>query len=257
MMMTRLKPVSAPQPSRVVYGRRAVVEAVRGRRRVHRIIGTSRALKDVEAQIAGFNGLLEVVDSESCRILCGSDDHQGIVAEADSYPYVSVEELVSAAGSIEGDLTKIPLIFCLDQITDPQNLGAIARVCDATGSLGMIIPKHGSATISGAAVKASAGALEHVKVALCTNLADTIDHLKDKGFWVYGASEHSELPYTQADMTDHSVLVLGSEGSGIRPRVREKCDQLISIPMAGAVSSLNVSTGSAVLAFEVVRQRRQ
>jgi 23S rRNA (guanosine2251-2'-O)-methyltransferase len=194
----------------------------------------------------------EVVDGSMLRGLIDTDDHQGVVAEVEGFPYVSVDQLLDLARRRE----EPPLILCLDQVTDPHNLGAIARVADASGATGILVPEHRSARVTAAAVKASAGALEHVLVARCTNLANELERLKGASLWSYAATERGTTDWTDADLADGALLVLGAEGPGIRPRVEAACDVQVRIPMAGEVASLNVATVAAVLAFEAVRQRR-
>jgi 23S rRNA (guanosine2251-2'-O)-methyltransferase len=213
----------------VVYGRRPVAEAKRGRRRVRRV-WTAR----------------EVGDEELTR-LAGSPDHQGVVAEVDPYPYADPAATLRAADA---------LVIALDQVQDPHNLGAVCRSAEAAGASGVVIPERRAAAVSGAVCKASAGAVEHVQLARVRNLADWLGEAKlIEGLWVYGAEAGAAGPYSQVDMTGPVVLVLGSEGKGIRPRVADACDALVSIPVRGRTASLNVSAAAAVLLFEAVRQR--
>jgi 23S rRNA (guanosine2251-2'-O)-methyltransferase len=222
-------PESEAVPGEVVYGRRPVAEAKRGRRRVRKV-WTGDELSEAE--------LTE---------LAGSPDHQGVVAEVDPFPYADPGALVSA-----GDA----LVLALDQVQDPHNLGAVCRSAEAAGADGVVIPERRSVAITPAVCKASAGAVEHLRVARVRNLADWLAEAKRReGLWVYGAEVGAAAPYSQADMTGPVVLVLGSEGSGIRPRVAAACDSLISIPVRGRTASLNVSAAAAVLLFEAVRQR--
>ncbi len=196
---------------------------------------------------------LEAADAERLVELCGSSDHQGVVAATAPYPYVDLAQLF-AGQHVQG----APLVFALDSITDPHNLGAIARVCDAIGGSGLIVPKHRSATVTAAACKASAGALEHVRLALVTNLSDALDKVRsmDSNIWVYGASERASRTWDQIDFSGPTVFVMGADGAGLRPRVESACDDLVGLPMQGTVASLNVSTVAAVLGYEAVRQRR-
>ncbi len=214
--------------SDIVYGRRPVREAKRGRRRVRRV-WTAEDLSEAEL-----------------TRLAGSPDHQGIVAEVDPYPYVEAE------GMLERDDA---LVVALDQIQDPQNLGAVCRSAEAAGAAGVVIPERRAAAVTAAACKASAGAVEHLAVARVRNLADWLASAKESGAWIYGAEGSAPSPYTQVDFAGRAVIVLGSEGKGLRPRVADTCDALVSIPMRGTVASLNVSSAAAVLLFEAVRQR--
>lgn len=223
---------AVPEPieidGEIVYGRRPVAEARRGRRRVRRV-WTS-----------------EDLPASELNRLAGSPDHQGIVAEADPYPYADALELLERPEA---------MVIALDQIQDTRNLGAICRSAEAAGADGVVIPSRRSASITPAACKASAGAVEHLRVARVTNLSDWLGRAKDAGAWVYGAEAGAPSPHTQADLTGKVVLVLGGEGKGLRRRVAETCDLLVSIPVRGRVASLNVSAAAAVLMFEALRQR--
>jgi 23S rRNA (guanosine2251-2'-O)-methyltransferase len=211
-----------------IYGRRPVAEAERGRRRVHRVWRAPDT------------------PPEELERLCGSPDHQSVVAEVDPYPYADPTTLLDA-----GDA----LVVALDQIQDPHNLGAVCRAAEVAGAAGVVIPERRAASITAAACKASAGAVEHLLVARVRNLADWLSEAKRAEAWIYGADADAERPYTEVEWTGRSVLVLGSEGSGLRPRVAKSCDELISIPVAGSVGSLNASVAAAVILFEARRQR--
>jgi 23S rRNA (guanosine2251-2'-O)-methyltransferase len=211
-----------------IYGRRPVAEAERGRRRVHRVWRSPDT------------------SPEELERLCESPDHQGVVAEVDPYPYADPESLLDVDDA---------LVVALDQIQDPHNLGAIARAAEVAGAAGLVIPERRAASVTAAACKASAGALEHLPVARVRNLADWLEGAKAREAWVYGADADAERDYTEVDLSGRAVLVLGSEGTGLRRRVAESCDQLISIPVAGAVGSLNASVAAAVILFEARRQR--
>lgn len=213
----------------VVYGRRAVAEAKRGRRRVHRLWTSAEATADQLTRLAG------------------SPDHQGVVAEVDAYPYADPTALFEGSQA---------LVVALDQVQDPQNLGATCRSAEAAGAAGVVICERRATAVTPAVCRASAGAVEHLAVARVTNLADWLALAKRAGAWVYGAAGDAETRYDQVELTGPVVLVLGSEGRGLRPRVAAACDVLISIPVAGQVASLNVAAAAAVLLFEAVRQRR-
>ena len=211
-----------------IYGRRPVAEAERGRRRVHRVWRAPET------------------PPEELERLCGSPDHQGIVAEVDPYPYADPNQLLD---------TDDALVVALDQVQDPHNLGAVCRAAEVAGAAGVVIPERRSASVTAAACKASAGAVEHLRVARVRNLADWLVEAKRRESWVYGAAADAERHYTDVDWSGRSVLVLGSEGSGLRPRVAETCDEMIWIPTAGRVSSLNASVAAAVILFEAGRRR--
>jgi 23S rRNA (guanosine2251-2'-O)-methyltransferase len=219
---------SAPDGD-IVYGRRPVAEAKRGRRRVRRVWTND-----------------DLAASELNR-LAGSPDHQGVVAEVDPFPYADAASLLRADDAI---------VVAVDQVQDTRNLGAICRSAEAAGAAGLVIPSRRSAAITPAACKASAGAVEHLPVARVTNLAGWLGEAKKGGAWVYGAEAGAPAPHTQADLTGRVVLVLGGEEKGLRRRVAESCDLLVSIPVRGRVASLNVSAAAAVLLFEALRQRR-
>ena len=178
--------------------------------------------------------------------LCGSPDHQGIVAEVDPFPYADAETLLDSEEA---------LVVALDQVQDPQNLGAICRTAEAAGVTGVVLPERRSAGVTPAVCKASAGAVEHLAIARVRNLADFLGSARDRGAWIYGAAAEAPDPYTAVDYRGRAVIVLGGEGAGLRPRVRSACDKLVSIPMAGRTASLNVSAAAAVLLYEARRQR--
>jgi 23S rRNA (guanosine2251-2'-O)-methyltransferase len=170
-----------------------------------------------------------------------------VVAEVDPFPYADADALLGASDA---------LIVALDQVQDPHNLGAVCRSAEAAGATGVVIPERRAAAVTGAVCKASAGAVEHVPVARVRNLADWLAAAKGtEGLWVFGAEVGAAGPYSQADMTGPLILVMGSEGKGIRPRVAAACDAMVSIPVRGRTASLNVSAAAAVLLFEAVRQR--
>lgn len=225
----------------MIYGRNAVREALRGRRRAHRIWATEAAAAE------GWRGApMSVVAAEEVERRCGSDAHQGVCAEVDPYPYADPAELLAA---------RSPLIVALDEVTDPQNLGAVARTAEAVGATGVVIPERRSAEVTAAVCKASAGAVEHLRVARVRNLTDFLVDAKQAGAWCYGAAAAATTPYTAPDYSGGVVLVLGGEGKGLRPRVAAACDDLVSLPLRGRIESLNVSATAAVVLYEIVRHR--
>ncbi len=210
-----------------IYGRRPVAEAERGRRRVHRVWRAPETA------------------TEELERLCGSPDHQGMVAEVDPYPY----------GDARGMLREGALLVALDQVQDPRNLGAVCRSAEFAGAAGVVIPERRSAAITPATCKASAGAVEHIEVAHVRNLADWLAEAKEAGFWIWGADAEATQPPWSTDLTGSTILVLGGEGKGLRPRVAASCDGLLALPQLGKVDSLNVSAAATALLFEAVRQR--
>jgi 23S rRNA (guanosine2251-2'-O)-methyltransferase len=226
----------------MVYGRNPVREALRGRREVRRVWATARAarepwLENVDVQIAEAGEIAE---------RAGSADHQGIVAEVAPYPYVEAD------GLLAGDQA---LVLALDEIQDPHNLGAVCRVAEAAGCAGVVIPERRSAEVTPAVCKASAGAVEHLSIARVRNLADWLIRTKELDAWVYGASADATVSYDQPDYNGRVVLVLGSEGRGLRPRVAATCDERVSLPSPGRVGSLNVSTAAAALVYGILHFR--
>ena len=219
-----------------IYGKQPVAEAERGRRRVRRVWRAPET------------------PAEELVRLAGSHDHQGVVAEVDPFPYADPTQLLSGA-PIGAEGAAAPLLLALDQIQDPRNLGAIARSAEVAGAAGLVIPERRSATVTAAACKASAGAVEHLAIARVRNLADWLAAAKDAGFWIWGAAADAEQPYTGTDLTGPTVIVLGGEARGLRPRVAAACDGLMSIPQRGRIDSLNASAAATVLLFEALRQR--
>jgi 23S rRNA (guanosine2251-2'-O)-methyltransferase len=213
-----------------------VREALRGRRTVHRIWSTSP--EDWPNATKASN--------EEIAVRCGSDAHQGVCADVDPYPYADDAELLAMPD---------PVLVALDEVTDPQNLGAICRTAEAAGATGVIIPQRRSAEVTAAVCKASAGAVEHLPIARVRNLADFLAAAKAAGCWCYGAAAGASTPYTAPDWSGGVVLVLGAEGKGLRPRVAAACDDLVSIPLRGRIESLNVSATAAVLLYEILRHR--
>jgi 23S rRNA (guanosine2251-2'-O)-methyltransferase len=229
----------------IVYGRNPVREALRGRRahQVTDVWATAHAAREPWLQ-----GLAPSVRSaEEIERRCGSDAHQGACAEAGGYPYVSEHELLSAHD---------PLIVVLDQIQDPHNLGSICRSAECAGATGVVIPERRSAEVTPTACKTSAGAVEHVRIARTRNVADFLAEAREAACWCYGASVGvGAIPYDAPDYSGGAVLVLGSEGSGLRPRVAAACDQLIALPLRGRVDSLGVSAAAAALLYGILQSR--
>ncbi len=211
----------------MIYGRRPVEEAERGRRQVHRVWRAPETSPEVLER------------------LCGSPDHQGVVAEADPYQYADPNELLRS---------RDPLLIALDQVQDPRNLGAVCRSAEFAAAA-VVIPDRRSAEVTAVACKASAGAVEHVQIARVRNLADWLGKAKKAGFWIWGADASAEKAPWDVDLSGPTVLVLGGESKGIRPRVAAACDGRVALPRRGSISSLNVSAAAAALLFEALRQR--
>jgi 23S rRNA (guanosine2251-2'-O)-methyltransferase len=223
----------------VIYGRNPVSEAIRARRRPVKRIWAIDPGEWPDAQRA---------DASEVAYHCGSEDHQGVCAEVGPYPYARGDELLAPDDA---------LVVVLDQVQDPRNLGAVARVAECAGATGIAIPERRSAEVTPASCKTSSGALEHLPVARVRNVADFLDDAKRQGFWVYGAAAGAPTSYDEPDYKGKVVLVLGSEGKGLRPRVAEHCDQLVSLPILGRIESLNVSTAAAALLYGILQSRRK
>jgi 23S rRNA (guanosine2251-2'-O)-methyltransferase len=230
-----------------VYGRNAVHEAVRGPREVLELWATERALA-AEPWLRDEPGLrVQIKPERALTEEVGTRDHQGIVARVAPYRYADAYELAAV---------ERPLLVCLDQVTDPHNLGAVARSAEGAGATGVIVPAHGSARVTPAVSRASAGAVEYLPVAVVPNLARFLTEVKGPGLWVWGAASDGGTPLWQADLDGGVAFVLGAEGRGLRPLVRRACDGIVSIPLAGRIESLNVSVAAALLLYEARRQRR-
>jgi 23S rRNA (guanosine2251-2'-O)-methyltransferase len=220
----------------IIYGRNPVREAIVAERRpVKRVWATKGALKE-------FGGAQPATNEEIAK-LAGTESHQGVCAEVGEYPYADATELLGR---------KDPLLIVLDEIQDPQNLGAIARSAEVAGADGLIIPQRRSAEVTASAGKASAGAVEYLSIAQVRNVSDFLTDAKDAGLWIYGAAGDGQA-YDSVDYSGGRVLVMGAEGSGLRPRVRDSCDVLIALPQRGKIESLNVSAAAAVLIYALSR----
>ena len=235
-------------------GRNPVLEAFRSGRTVDKVF-LQKDLHDGmimtiarEARKAGT--IISYVPKERLNQMSGTGSHQGVIAYAASYSYSSVEEILKKAEE-KGEK---PFLFLLDGIEDPHNLGAIIRSANLAGAHGVIVPKHRAAGLTAVAAKASAGAIHYTPVAKVTNLANTIEELKQRGIW-FACADMQAPPMYDADLTGPLGLVIGSEGEGVSRLVREKCDLAVSIPMKGDIDSLNASVAAGVLAWEVMRQR--
>jgi 23S rRNA (guanosine2251-2'-O)-methyltransferase len=228
----------------LVYGRNAARELYRGPRQVLETWVTERAASQIPWLDAGPRAQVkaERVLSEAA----GTRDHQGVVAWCEPFRYADAYEV--AAG-------ETPLLVCLDQVTDPHNLGAVVRSAEGAGATAVVIPAHGAARITSVVCRASAGAVEHLPVAVVPNLARYLGDVKSNDLWAYAADAEGTVSMWDTDLTGGVALVLGAEGKGVRPLVRRTCDATVAIPLGGKVSALNVSVAAAVLLFEARRQR--
>jgi 23S rRNA (guanosine2251-2'-O)-methyltransferase len=229
-----------------VYGRNAVREAVRGQREVHEVWATERALA-AEPWLREEEGLrVQVKPERALTDEVGTRDHQGVIARVAPYRYADAYELAQA---------ERPLLVCLDQVTDPHNLGAVARSAEGAGATGVVVPAHGAARVTPAVARASAGAVEHLPIAVVPNLARYLNEVKGADLWIWGAASDDGQSLWEADLNGGVAFVLGAEGRGLRPLVRRACDGIVSIPQAGRIESLNVSVASALLVYEARRRR--
>jgi len=234
-----------------IYGINPVVEALRARR-VTAVRVSPRAderLAEI-VRLAGEQGIpVRRANAHELDRFAKGGVHQGVVADVHDHLEFSVEDLVAGAAGT-------PLLVVLDQIEDPHNVGAILRTADAAGADGIIRQSRHAARLDGAAAKASAGAVAHVKIAEVVNVARALESLKAAGIWTVGLTGDAAKPYDEVDFTLPTALVVGAEGAGLRRLVRERCDWLVSIPMRGHIESLNVSVATGVALFEAVRQRK-
>jgi 23S rRNA (guanosine2251-2'-O)-methyltransferase len=228
----------------IVYGRNPVREAIRGPRAVSRIWATKNAAREPWLQRPGAPVVAATPDQIERR--CESAEHQGVCAEVQAFAYVQTESVLGA---------QQPLIVALDQVQDPQNLGAICRSAECAGATAVVLPERRSAEVTPAVCKASAGAVEHLPICRVRNLADFLSEAKASGIWCYGADGDAPQSYEGVDFAGPVALVLGSEGRGLRPRVAAGCDLLISIPLRGQIESLSVGAAAAVLLYAAARVR--
>jgi 23S rRNA (guanosine2251-2'-O)-methyltransferase len=229
----------------ILYGRNPVMEALRGRRAatVGEVWATAGAAR--EPWLAGIAP--RIASAEEIERRCGSAAHQGLCARVGAYPYATADDLLGRED---------PLVVALDQLQDPQNLGSICRTAECAGATGVAIPERRAAEVTAAVCKASAGAVEHLPVARVRNLADFLLAARDAGCWCYGASlSDGAVAYTSPDYRGGVVLVLGSEGRGLRPRVAAACDELIALPVRGRVQSLGVGAAAAAILYAILHDR--
>jgi 23S rRNA (guanosine2251-2'-O)-methyltransferase len=239
----------------VIYGIHAVEEALRSRGRAFEYVAVAKDRKDAKLQRivtacreAGVAVRFE--DRDQLTRVARTQTHQGVVAVAAQKKYNDVEDVLAAKRG------QYAFVVVLDGVEDPHNLGALLRTADAAGVDGVVIPERRAVGVNATVVKASAGASEHVPVAKVTNIARTLEQIKEQNIWTVGLDERGSQSYDQLDYKMDCAIVLGAEGHGLHDLVRKKCDFLVSIPMLGKVPSLNVSVAGAVVMYEVARQRR-
>jgi 23S rRNA (guanosine2251-2'-O)-methyltransferase len=242
----------------VIEGKNAVIEAIRAGRPLDKVFlakgSNDKALGFIASNARNAGVVVTECDRRKLDAMSTTHGaHQGVIAVAAAREYCDVEAILAHAQQLGQD----PFLVVCDGIEDPRNLGAIIRCAECAGAHGVIIPKHHSAGITAAADKASAGAAEHMLIARVANLTSTLQDLKKKGLWVYGAEANGNGQLWKTDMKGPICLVIGSEGQGISRLVRENCDFIMNIPMAGKVNSLNASAAAAILLYEIVRQRNE
>ncbi|PRX26187.1 23S rRNA (guanosine2251-2'-O)-methyltransferase [Orenia metallireducens] len=240
-----------------VEGRNPVIEALRAGRRIEKILVLHSAhggpIDEIYKLAKKRNIKIEKVDNNQLDSMADSHAHQGVIAVAEELKYWDIDDLIEHAKKESDE----PLLILLDELKDPHNFGSILRTADAAGAQGVVIPNRRSVSFTPVVAKSSAGAIEYVPVAQVTNLSRTIDKLKDAGFWIGGADIDAKQTCYQANLKGALGLVIGSEGSGMRRLVKEKCDFLIKLPMKGHVDSLNASVATGILIYETVRQREE
>ena len=238
-----------------IAGRNPVIEALRSDRDINKIIIAEGSQKGQMQVVLGLakerNILVQFVPKQKVDQLT-DESHQGVVAQVAAYQYAEVDDILQNAA----DKGEDAFILILDELEDPHNLGSILRTADAAGVHGIIIPKRRAVGLTATVAKLSTGAIEYVPVARVTNLARTIDELKERGVWVFGTDADGSQDYRNMDATMPLALVIGSEGKGMGRLIREKCDFLVHLPMSGQVTSLNASVAAALLMYEVHRKRR-
>ncbi|MDP4152172.1 MAG: 23S rRNA (guanosine(2251)-2'-O)-methyltransferase RlmB [Bacillota bacterium] len=239
----------------IIAGRNPVLEALKSKRPPEKIFVARGEREGSIVRIISLARELKIPVQEADRVkldhLAGISAHQGVVAYIQQKEYVEVKDILESAK----EKGESPFVVIADEITDPHNLGAIIRTAEAAGAHGVIISKNRSTGITAAVVKASAGAVIHMPVAKVSNIAETIESLKKEGLWIYGADAEGTSNLFETNLSGSVGIVVGSEGEGLGRLVKERCDFLLSIPMAGKVNSLNASVAAGILMYEVVRQK--
>ena len=236
-------------------GRNALTEALRSGRTIDKVFiasgDTDKGLQRLAAQAKEAGAVIVPVDRRKLDQMSTTHSHQGVIALAAAREYATIDDILQEAA----DRGEAPLIVICDELTDPHNLGAIIRSAECAGAHGVIIPKRRSVGLTATVAKASAGAVEYMKVARVTNINAAMEELKKKGVWIFGTAAEGSIPMYQADMTGPAAVVIGSEGDGMSRLVRQNCDVIVHIPMKGNISSLNASAAASILLYEAVRQR--
>lgn len=238
----------------IIIGRNAVKEAFAAGRTIDSILiakgDRNGSINNLVKKAKELKIPIKETDNKKLDLLCDGCCHQGIIAIVAAHEYAEIEDILETADK-KGEL---PFIIVADEIEDPHNLGAIIRTAECAGAHGVIIPNRRAVGLTFTVSKSAAGALEHIKVARVTNIARTLDDLKNKGLWIYGADMDGQT-YCESDLKSAVALVIGSEGFGISRLVKEKCDVILSLPLCGKINSLNASVAAGILMYEVTRQR--
>ncbi len=252
-------PAPAPQVEEDegrLEGRNAITEALKSGRTMDKVFiadgDTDRGLQRLAAQCKEAGAVIVPVDRRKLDFMSTTHAHQGIIAQVAAHEYFTIDEMLESAAA-RGET---PLLVICDELSDPHNLGSILRCAECAGAHGVIIPKRRSVGLTATVAKASAGAIEYMKVARVPNINNAIKELKEKGVWVFGTAAEGSQSMYRADLTVPAAIVIGNEGDGMSPLVRKNCDMLLSIPMSGSISSLNASAAAAILLYEAVRQRQ-
>jgi 23S rRNA (guanosine2251-2'-O)-methyltransferase len=252
-------PANNPKPVEEIEGqlegRNALQEALRSGRTIDKVFiasgETDRGLQRLAAEAKEAGAVVVPVDRRKLDAMSTTHAHQGVITLAAAHAYYSIDDILEEAAS----RGQTPLIVICDELSDPHNLGAIMRSAECAGAHGVIIPKRRSVGLTATVAKASAGAVEYMKVARVTNINSAIAELKEKGVWIFGTAAEGSIPMYKADLTGPTAIVIGNEGDGMSPLVRKNCDVTVHIPMQGRISSLNASAAASILLYEAVRQR--
>ena len=251
----RSTPASVEEIEGQLEGRNALTEALRSGRTIDKVFiasgDTDRALQRLAAQAKEAGAVVVPVDRRKLDAMSTTHAHQGVITLAAAHEYATIEDILQEAES-RGEP---PLIVICDELTDPHNLGAIMRSAECAGAHGVIIPKRRSVGLTAVVAKASAGAVEYMKVARVVNINNAISELKDRGVWIFGTAAEGSIPMYKADLAGPAAIVIGNEGQGMSPLVRKNCDVTVHIPMNGRISSLSASAAASILLNVAVRQR--
>ena len=249
------RPAPVEEVEGQLEGRNALTEALKAGRTIDKVFvaagDTDKGLQRLAAQAKEAGAVVVPVDRRKLDQMSTTRSHQGIIALAAAHDYYTIDDLLEEAAS-RGET---PLLVICDELSDPHNLGAIMRSAECAGAHGVIIPKRRSVGLTATVAKASAGAVEYMKVARVTNINNAINDLKEKGVWIFGTAAEGSIPMYKADLTGPAAIVIGNEGDGMSQLVRKNCDVMVHIPMKGKISSLNASAAASILLYEAVRQR--